>query len=353
MNKIRYFVFLSVLTGLSSCGQKTDTIKARPPVVVDVIIAEKVSLPTTIEVNGSALSDEMVTLHPETSGRLTYLNIPDGAVVSEGAVLARINDAELQAQMEQQKVSLELATKTEQRLKKLLEVKGVNQSDYDAALNQVNNINAMMNILNAQIDKTIVKAPFSGTLGLRMVSPGAYVTPQTELGTLQQTENIKIDFTVPETYADLIAVGNSVFIETNNSTEKQTAIITAIEPQINLETRNMKVRARLEKGRINPGTFVKVILFKDEKGIIVPSNCIIPDANSNQLIVIKNKKAGFVNVETGIRNENAVEIVGGIKPGDTVIVSGILFVRPNSILKIRNIVSMETLNNQASKPITQ
>jgi membrane fusion protein (multidrug efflux system) len=353
MNKIRYFIFLTVLIGLSSCGQKTDKTKARPPVVVDVIIAESVNLPTTIEVNGSALSNEMVSLHPETSGRITYLNIPDGAFVTEGTVLAQINDAELQAELEQQKVSIELAMKTEQRLKKLLEVKGVNQSDYDAALNHVNTINAMMNIINAQIDKTIVKAPFSGTLGLRMVSPGAYVTPQTELGTLQQTDNIKIDFTVPETYADLIGVGNTVYIETNSSGEKQTAIITAIEPQISVETRNMKVRARLEKGTINPGTFVKVILFKDEKGIIVPSNCIIPDANSNQVIVIKNKKAAFVNVETGIRNADAVELASGVKPGDTVIVSGILFVRPNSVLKIRNIGSKETMNKQESKPISQ
>ena len=232
---------------------------------------------------------------------------------------------------------MDLAIKTEQRLKELLTVNGVNQSDYDAALSQVNTINANIKVLNAQIDKTVVRAAFSGKLGLRMVSPGAYVTPQTLLGTLQQTDNIKIDFTVPEFYANLVKVGNTVIIQTNESDEKQTAVISAIEPQINVETRNIKVRARLNNGNISPGTFVKVLLNKDEEGIVVPSNALIPDASSNQVIIIKNRKAVFVKVETGIRNADVVELSSGVNSGDTIVVSGVLFVRPNAFVKIRNV----------------
>jgi membrane fusion protein (multidrug efflux system) len=348
MNNFRVLIIVLVALSLFSCKGKKPKMKEKPPVTVDVMIAEKVNFPTNIEVNGSALCEEMIELHPEVSGRLTLLNIPDGASVSKGTVLAKINDAELQAQMQQLKVQLDLAVKTEQRLNKLLAVNSVNQAEYDAALSQVNMLNANINVLNAQIDKTIIRAPFSGKLGLRMVSVGAYVTPQTILGTLQQTDNIKIDFTVPETYANFLTVGSTVFIQTNDSKEQQTATISAIEPQINIETRNIKVRARMTEGYVKPGSFVKVLLSKDGEGIMVPSNAIIPDASSNQLVLIKNNKSVFVAVETGIRNEDAVEILSGVNYGDTIVISGVLFVKPNGAVKIRNV--KQQVNEKTTSP---
>jgi membrane fusion protein (multidrug efflux system) len=233
----------------------------------------------------------------------------------------------------------------------LLSVNGVNQSEYDASLSQVNTIRSIINVLNAQIDKTVVRAPFTGNLGLRMVSPGAYVTPQTLLGTLQQSEKIKIDFTVPETYSGLVKVGNRVDIHTNESSEKLTAEISAIEPQINSDTRNIKARALLREGNINPGGFVKVILNKNEQRITVPSNAIIPNAKSNQVIVVKNNKAVFTAVETGLRNNEAVEILSGINTGDSVIISGVLFVRPNSPVKIGKVVNQADEVNEELKGI--
>ncbi len=336
-NILGCIIFLFFIMGSSGCKKKAVRAKGIAPVTVDVIIAKKVVFPSTIEVNGVSLSEEMIELHPEISGRITYLNIPDGALVEKGAVLVKINDADLQAQLEQQKIQLDLAQKTEQRLKQLLTVNGINQSDYDVALSQVNSVNANIKVLKAQIDKTVVRAAFSGRLGLRMVSPGAYVTPQTLLGTLQETENIKIDFTVPEYYKDLARVGNKILIQTNESDEKQTAVISAIEAQINVETRNIKVRARLQNSNISPGTFVKVLLGRDEEGIVVPSNALIPDASSNQVVIVKNRKAVFVKVETGMRNADVVELSDGINPGDTIIVSGVLFVRPDALVKIRTV----------------
>lgn len=337
MNYIRSIFILFALCGLVSCSHKAEKIKEKPLVNVDVIVAQKVHFPSTIEVNGESLSDEMIELHPEISGRLTYLNIPDGAVVQKGTILAKINDADLQAQLEQQKVQLDLAVKTEHRLKELLTVNGINQADYDAAVSQVNTFTANIKVLNAQIDKTVVRAAFSGRLGLRMVSPGAYVTPNTLLGTLQESDNIKIDFTLPEFYANMAKVGNTVAIETNESDKKLTAVISAIEPQINSATRNIKARARLKTGTISPGSFVKVILTRDEEGILVPSNALIPDATSNQVVIIRKSKAVFANVETGTRNADQVQLSSGVKEGDTIVVSGVLFVRPNTLVKIKTV----------------
>ena len=193
MNRLKCVLILFAFPVLFSCHRKTEKTRTNVPVSVDVIVAEKVHFPSSIEVNGETLSEEMIELHPEISGRLTYLNIPDGATVQKGAILAKINDADMQAQLEQQKVQLDLALKTEKRLKELLAVNGINQSDYDAALSQVNTLKANIKVLDAQIDKTVVRAAFSGRLGLRMVSPGAYVTPQTLLGTLQEADNVNAE----------------------------------------------------------------------------------------------------------------------------------------------------------------
>jgi membrane fusion protein (multidrug efflux system) len=329
-----------------SCRPKSKNPVAaeKPSVPVEVIVAGSEDVTSDLEVNGSVLSNEMVELHPEVSGRLTYLNLPDGANVKEGTLLARVNDADLQAQLEQQKTQLELATKTLKRLSDLLKVNGVNQADYDAALSQVNTIQATMKVINAQIDKTVIRAPFSGELGIRVVSPGAYVTPQTLLGSIHQTDKVKIDFTVPETFSSIIQKGNMIKVQTDGLSENLDATITAIEPQINTVSRNIKVRARLTNGIIHPGAFVKVYIAQNRKGIMVPTNAIIPDALSNQVVVVHNNKANFVNVETGTRNASLVEITRGLSPGDSIIVSGMLFVRPNAPIKVKRVKTLNEKN---------
>lgn len=339
---MKYLKLVSALIVLSffiSCKSKNrlQVAAEKPPVKVEVIVAGDEGIASSLEVNGTVLSNEMVELRPEISGRLTYLNIPDGASVKAGTILAKVNDADLQAQLEQQKIQLDLAVKTEKRLSNLLKVNGVNQADYDVALSQVNTYQANIKVLNAQIDKTVIRAPFEGQLGLRVVSPGAYVTPQTLIGTLQQTDKVKIDFTVPETYASIIRKGDKVKIQTNTSADSLNAIVSAIEPQINSVTRNIKVRAMLEGGMIHPGAFVKVLLDQNRKGIMVPTNAIIPDALSNQVVVVRNQKAVFVNVETGIRNTSLVELTSGVKPGDSIIVSGMLFVRANAAVEVTRV----------------
>ncbi len=340
MRSINILGLSILIAAMLSCkdGAKDKTApKEKPPVAVDVIIAGNTDFSSDIEVNGTVLSDEMVELHPEVGGRLTFLNIPDGARVAKGTILAKVNDADLQAQLKQQKVQLELAEKTEQRLKKLLEVNGVDQASYDAALSQVNLYNANINVLQAQIDKTVVKAPFSGRLGLRLVSEGAYVSPATIIGTLQETDKVKIDFSVPEAYRNLVKIGKTISIKTNESNSDLTATISAIEPQINTATRNIKVRAKLNKGTLSPGAFVKVLLNEKMKGIVVPTNSIIPDALSSQVVLVKDGKAVFRNVETGMRNSDIVEITDGLQIGDSVIVSGVLYARPGGKVKVKKV----------------
>jgi len=339
----RFLGILALGSLLLSCGGKKKdlAVAEKPAVPVEVIVAVTEEINNMLEVNGSVLANEMADLHPEVSGRLIYLNLPDGANVKQGTILARVNDADLQAQLEQQKTQLDLANKTLKRLSDLLKINGVNQSDYDAALSQVNNYQANIKVLQAQIDKTVIRAPFSGELGIRMVSPGAYVTPQTLIGSIHQTDKVKIDFTVPETFSSLLVKGHMVKIQNDGLPDMMDATIAAIEPQINTVSRNIKVRAMLTKGIIQPGAFVKVYLEQNRKGIMVPTNCVIPDALSNQVVVVRKNRATFVNVETGLRNANQVELTSGINPGDSIIVSGMLFVRPKAVVKVKRVKSLK------------
>ncbi len=331
------YIFVFLIFFLGSCGKKDpkQQNQGKSPVIVEIQVAGEQDFVNTVEVNGTVLANEMVELHPEVSGRIVYLNVPDGGQVTEGSILARINDAELQAQLEQQKNQLDLAVKTEQRYKALLATNSINQSDYDAALSQVNNYRALVNVTLALIDKTVIKAPFSGRLGLRQVSPGAYVTPQSIISTLQQTEKLKVDFTMPESYNDLVRIGDTVALNFNGIPEVRKARIIAVEPQINTATRNLKARALISGGGIAPGSFARVTLNKRYHGIIIPSNAIIPDALSNMLVVVNQGKAKFVKVETGIRTSDGVQILSGIHAGDSVVISGVLFVRPDAPLKVK------------------
>jgi membrane fusion protein (multidrug efflux system) len=347
MNNIPYinlFALGIVLTLYSCGGEKKDSgnKKGGKEVSVDVMIVSEGDVPGVIEVNGTVLSNEKIELHTEAAGKITFLNIPDGEHVTAGTILARINDADLQAELEQLKTELALAEKTEQRYRQLLAANGIDQATYDASLSAAESLKARINVKNAQIEKTIVRAPFNGRLGLRQVSIGAYITATTIIGTLQ-SEEVKIDFTVPENYESMAVKGNKISVSTANSETRLQATITAVEPQINTSTRNLKVRAHLDSGRISPGAFVKVTIEETNKGIMVPTHSVIPDALSNQLILVKQGKAVFTNIETGIRNATAVEITKGIMPGDTVVVNGVLFVRPNSILKVDKVLNLSDI----------
>ncbi|MDP4217976.1 MAG: efflux RND transporter periplasmic adaptor subunit [Bacteroidota bacterium] len=345
---------ICALLALPACketdGEKPGRAPAAPQaVIVDVIVAQPQPVSNTVEANGTVVANESVELHPEISGRITYLNVPEGAHVEKGFVIARINDADLQATLEKSKVQLELNRKTEERDRKLLDIQGINQADYDLAQNNVKSVQADIDFTLAQIEKTVIRAPFSGTVGLRQVSPGAYVTPANVIATIQQFDKIKVDFTLPEQYTGVVRRGSVVQIETDASQHVRTrATIIAAEPQINQSSRNITVRAVLDGGKWHPGAFVKVFVnaSADTKAIMVPTNSIIPDDKNNQLIVVRDGRANFVNVQTGVREANNIEISSGVNPGDTVVVTGVLFARPKSLLKIR---SVKTLDHSSSQ----
>jgi membrane fusion protein, multidrug efflux system len=164
---------------------------------------------------------------------------------------------------------------------------------------------------------------------------------------MRQLTKAKVDFTLPEQYSNMIKIGGIVEIEVDAAnSQRERAKIIAMEPEANRQTRNVVVRAALERDIPNPGAFVKVYvgsLGGDKRAIMVPTNTIIPDDKNNQVIIVKGGKANFVNVTTGTRTESNVEITEGINEGDSVVVTGVLFARPNSVVRVRSVKTLDQL----------
>ena len=344
MRKLQLFAICATLLAVA-CSKKpksVDKFNPNMPVSVDIAVIENQTIDRQIEVNGAVLANDYIDLHPETNGRVVFLQIPEGKMVQAGTVLAKLNDADLQAQLEKIKVQLELANINEQRNKQLLNVKGINQSDYDISLQQVKSLKADIAFTQSQIDKTIIKAPFTGLLGLRQISLGAFINTTTTIASLQKLDQLKVDFTLPEVYQGFIKVGKKVKIESiGGGDAKFTATVIAIEPQIIATTRNIKVRAVLQ-GKLLPGSYVKVMLGENTQKptILVPANVVIPDSRSKQITIVEGGIAKLIDVETGYRNASSVEITKGLKVGDSIIVSGMLFVRQGSNVKISKTVKL-------------
>lgn len=344
-----FILTLAVTLLMSSCREKKDTFKQKNnsgPTIVDVIIAKTERISDRVEVNGTVVANEFAELRPEVSGLLTFLEVPEGKTVQKGTVIARINSADLEAQVKRSAVQLELAETTEQRIKKLLDINGINQADYDAAVNQVNTLKADIEYTRALIAKTIVKAPFTGVVGLRKVSAGAYVTPNNTIATMQQLSNLRIDFTIPEVYQKYVIKGGTVDIRMDQTSEQlHTARVIATEPQVNQSTRNITVRAVLNSGSTSPGSFVKVYLNSnaEKTSILIPANSIIPESKSKKVVTVKDGKAAFVTIETGARQEDYVEVTKGLNVGDSVVVSGVLFTRPDAPLKVRSVKTLKVV----------
>lgn len=315
-----------------------------PPkeMAVSAYVVEPQQLSNNIVASGTLLAFEEVDLHPEVSGKIISLNLNEGARVVKGDLLVKLFDADLQAQLRKLESQKETAERTEQRLKQLLSINGIGQQEYDNALTQLKGIIADMDYTKAQISKTEIRAPFNGVVGLRNVSNGAFVSPTTSIAILQQIDPLKIDFTIPEKYQSSIKRDDQLRFSVDGFSATFQGKVYAIEPRVDEATRTIKIRALVQNpnARLFPGAFAKVDvgLKTIDNALMVPTQCIIPEARNKKLIVVKNGKAEFRKVETGIRNESFIQITSGVEAGDTVVATAIMYVKPDMALKVMKVM---------------
>lgn len=309
---------------------------------VDAYVLETEAISENVEVPGTVVAKESTEIHPEISGRLTYLNVREGAIVSKGSIIARLYDGDLQAQLQKLQVQLKIAEQKEARLQELQKIGGISKQDYDLSVLEVSNIRSDIDIIRANISKTVVRAPFTGKLGLKNISQGAYVTPASIIANIEQTSQLRLDFTVPEKYTDQIKIGQVVNFTYQGSVKNYAAKVIATESSVAEETRSLLVRASIvnQDASLLPGSFAKVKLqFEpDPNALMIPTQAIIPQARGKRVVVYKGGVAKFTDVTTGIRDSSRVQIVEGLKAGDTILVTGLLSVRPDAKIQIARIV---------------
>jgi membrane fusion protein (multidrug efflux system) len=301
-------------------------------------ILKKEVLDNKVLTNGSILANEEVQLMSEVAGKIIKIHFREGSFVKKGDLLVKINDAELQAQLERDKYRLRLLEDKEYRQKRLLEKEAISQEDYDVALNELNVSKAEVELIDAQIAKTELRAPFDGIIGLKYVSEGSYVTTQTVIASLQNITPVKIDFSIPEKYAALVKVNDNVKFKITGDDESYTGKVYAIEPKIDPVSRTLKIRAIYHNigSGIFPGSFadVELVLEKIDNAILIPTHALIPELKGQKVFLFKQGKAVPQNVETGIRTEDRVQITTGLSENDTLITSGILQLRPGMPVSI-------------------
>lgn len=313
-------------SGKSENGLTVQTVKARTTLSRERILT-----------TGTVLAEEETDLMSEVSGRIASLNFREGQPVKRGELLVQLVNDDLKAEYRKAEYEKKLQEEREERQRKLLDIEAVSKEVYDTELNRLNVLKAELNLLEAQIAKTEIRAPFDGTVGLRYVSPGSMVSTDTRITSVQKVKPVKIEFTVPERHGRRVKVGGEIRFTTAGIRDTLTAEIYAREPRIDAASRSLRFRARYanENEILLPGAFVNVNLqLSDDTEVIeIPGKAVIPQIKGAKVFVVVNGKAAERDVELSGRDAEFVRVTAGLNPGDEVVISGLMQIRPGMKVK--------------------
>jgi membrane fusion protein, multidrug efflux system len=337
-------LLFAVLFSFLSCsgGKENNKETGKSPgfsITVDGSVVALSSKDLSFSYTGSLLANEAIDIRPEISAKVTKILFQEGTKVNKGQLLVKMFDADLQAQLKKSKLQIELKAKEFERKKELFKLNGISKEEFETSENGLNTLIAEQDLLNAQISKTELIAPFSGIVGLRMVSEGSFVTNTTVITSLQQLDPIKVEFSIPEKYKQELKDNMEIKFIVEGIERVYTARIYALESKIDSETRSIRIRALAANSdrSLFPGSFVsiKLNLFPDKKSIFITARSIVPVIDGEQVFVVKNGKVAAVKVTTGIRTETEVEILKGLQINDTLIISGLLQIKNGMPVKAR------------------
>jgi membrane fusion protein (multidrug efflux system) len=339
-------LFIGILvTIIWSCSARTESRKAttrsKSVNFIEGIVVKPSVLDQTITVSGTLKSNEETVLMPDINGRVVAINFQEGMQVEKGTLLVQLFNDDLKAQLQKLQAQLDIAEQTVRRQNELVKINGISLEEFDQAVLEVNSVKADMEVIRAQLRKTEIVAPFDGTIGLRNISIGAVVNQATPLATIRQIDRLKIEFSFPGKYLSDVKIGTKLSFTVQGNPNKFEATVIATEEGIDAGTRNLKAKAMVNaaKGVLIPGMYanIELRLKENPKALMIPTQAIIPEERYKKVIISRAGKAEFVIVEAGVRRESDIEILSGVQAGDTVVTTGILFIKPGSVLKFAKI----------------
>jgi len=306
--------------------------------MVDGIVVKPASFANNLEVTGTIEANESVALQSEVPGLVTGIFFKEGSNVRKGTVLVKINDRDIQAQLQEASTKQTLSASNENRAKQLLQKGAISQEEYDTSLADLKSLKAQAQLIRAQLAKTSIIAPFSGKIGLRSISVGVYITPATVIANLLSTDPVKVNFSVPEKYMSQIKLNSTITFRTDGSSQIYSGKVFAIEPGINAQTRTLQIKALAQNhnNELLPGSFAKISLALNVQNdaIMVPNEAIIPVLKGKTVFISKNGKAKQVEVQSGTRTDENIVITSGLSIGDTVLTTGALSLKEDAPVKV-------------------
>ena len=306
---------------------------------VEVVQIKPQKLENNLSVTGNIIPNEAVNLRAEISGLVTEIAFKEGEFVKKGTPLVYLNDDELTAQKDRIDYTRKLYEGQENRQKQLLEREAISQEEYDIVLNQYNTNLADMNLIEAMIRQTVIRAPFDGVIGLRQISEGSVITPADIIVNVVNIDPIKIDFSIPERYANVVQQGSRITF-TNAAVEGESVgEVYAIAPNIDAATRTLQLRAISpnKDRKFLPGMFVgvKLNLNVNDEALMVPAESLIPELDGYKVFVANSENViEEVKVSIGIRTEREVQVIDGLKEGDLVLTTGVIQAKPGMAVNI-------------------
>jgi membrane fusion protein (multidrug efflux system) len=333
------FITYRIIENSSEKNNEKDKGKNKMPAKVTGVILQPQAFSDQLSLSGSIEANEQVDIRSEVSGIVESINFNEGTNVSKGQILFKVNDLELRAQLGKARTAQNLAGENARRAQLLLNKEAISREEFDIATADFKSAQSETQLIQAQIAKTTIRAPFAGKIGLRSISKGTYVTPETVVAKLINNSNVKITFSVPEKYSSQMRDGNTITFNVAGAKEKYTAKIYALEPEVDVSTRTLRVRALAanNQGKLLPGTFANVMLPLDKitDALFVPTQALIPIQNGKKVFIAQGGKAKEVIVETGARTEKNILITEGLKPGDTVLTTGVMSLKDGAPVKVK------------------
>ncbi len=352
MNSSRFLFlnfFLILLTfGCSKKQDNADASRSRGTLSVEGYVASGSPVENTILIPGNILPNERIEIRSELSGRIEVLNFSEGSFVKKGTLLVKVDDSELRAQFQKLEAQMAQAKADEARKKQLIDVSGITREEYDASVTRVKELDADIKLIKTRISKSSIIAPFDGYVGLRLASPGAYVSSGDIISTLVETDPAKVEFNVPEKYVGGIAKGLDITFKLSGGTEEFRGKVYATDPMIDANSRALRIRAICDNkaNKLVPGAYVEVTLEleKIEDAIMIPTIALVPLMNGENVYLINNGRVILKEITTGIRNEKMIQVIDGIGKGDTLAVTGLLALRDGIPVNIGKVVTQQTMN---------
>ena len=310
----------------------------RNPLVVNGLVLQYGTLNDIFRTKGILMPDEEVDLSFETSGKITGIHFNEGSYVNQGQLLAKINDKPLQAELKKLETQLPLANERVFRQKTLLEKDAVSQETYEVVVTELEKLKADIDLVKTRIAQTELRAPFSGIIGLRQVSNGAYASPTVVIAKLTKISPLKVEFSVNERQVDEIKPGTRLNFGIDNDKNSYEAVVYAIDSQLDAQTLSLKARARYPNpgGKLKAGqsATVEIRLRQITNTLVIPSIASIAEMGRDIAFIYKDGKARQVVLTKGLRTENAVQIVNGLEVGDTLLTTGVMQLRDGMPVKM-------------------